>query len=50
MEEGKEQAEYYRDVVVKAMADLRAPIDTLEDIVDKRHWPVPAYGDMLFEV
>lgn len=50
MEEGKEQAEYYRDVVIKAMADLRTPIDTLEDIVDKRHWPFPAYGDMLFEV
>lgn len=50
MEEGKEQAEYYRDVVMPAMADLRCPIDTLEDIVDKSCWPVPAYGDMLFEV
>ncbi len=50
MEEGKEQAEYYRDVVMPAMADLRSPIDTLEDIVDKSCWPVPAYGDMLFEV
>ncbi len=50
MEEGKEQAEYFRDVVFKAMEDLRAPIDTLEDMVDKSYWPVPAYGDMLFEV
>lgn len=50
MEDGKERAEFYRDVVMKAMADLRTPIDTLEDIVDKNFWPVPAYGDMLFEV
>jgi glutamine synthetase len=50
MEEGKEQAEYFRDVVFTAMADLRKPIDTLEDMVDKDYWPVPAYGDMLFEV
>ena len=35
MDEGKGQAEYYRDVVIPAMADLRNPIDTLEDIVDK---------------
>ncbi|MCH5253122.1 MAG: glutamine synthetase type III, partial [Lachnospiraceae bacterium] len=50
MEEGKEQAEYFKDVVFPAMAALRAPIDTLEDMVDKKYWPVPAYGDMLFEV
>ena len=50
MEEGKEQAEYFRDVVFPAMNALRTPIDTLEDVVDKQYWPVPAYGDMLFEV
>ena len=50
MEEGKEQAEFFRDIVFTAMADLRAPIDELEMIVDKEYWPVPSYGDMLFEV
>ena len=50
MEEGKEQAEFFRDTVFTAMADLRAPIDELEMIVDKKYWPVPSYGDMLFEV
>ncbi|MCD7981715.1 MAG: glutamine synthetase III [Clostridiales bacterium] len=50
MEEGKEQAEYYRDVVRAAMAELRAPIDKLELIVDKKMWPMPSYGDLLFEV
>ena len=50
MEEGRTQAEYFRDSVFTAMADLRAPIDELEMLVDKEYWPVPAYGDMLFEV
>ena len=50
MEEGKEQAEFFRDTVFTAMADLRAPIDELEMMVDKEYWPVPSYGDMLFEV
>ena len=50
MEEGKEQAEFFLDTVFTAMADLRAPIDELEMIVDKEYWPVPSYGDMLFEV
>ena len=50
MEEGKEQAEFFRDTVFTAMTDLRAPIDELEMIVDKEYWPVPSYGDMLFEV
>ena len=50
MEEGKEQAEFFRDTVFTAMADLRAPIDKLEMLVDKEYWPVPSYGDMLFEV
>ncbi len=50
MEEGKEQAEYYRDVVREAMAELRAPIDRLEIIVDKKMWPYPSYGDLIYEV
>lgn len=49
-EEGKEAAEYFKDVVVPAMANLRAPIDELETLVDKEVWPVPTYGDLLFEV
>ncbi|MCD8149321.1 MAG: glutamine synthetase III [Clostridiales bacterium] len=50
MEEGKAQAEYYRDTVKAAMADLRAPIDKLEIIVDKKMWPFPSYGDLIYEV
>lgn len=50
MEEGKAQAEYYRDEVKAAMTALRTPIDKLEIIVDKSMWPMPSYGDMIFEV
>ena len=28
----------------------RKPIDELEMIVDKDLWPMPSYGDLLFEV
>ena len=49
-EEGKEQAEFYHFSVVPAMAALRAPVDKMEMIVDKEVWPMPSYGDLLFEV
>lgn len=49
-EEGAEQATYFKDVVFSAMAELRAPIDALELIIDKEAWPVPTYGELLFEV
>ena len=32
------------------MAELRAPVDALEMIVDKEMWPMPSYGDLMFEV
>lgn len=49
-EEGQQQALYFRNEVFPAMSELRAPIDALEVIVDKSAWPVPTYGDLLFEV
>ena len=48
--DAKFQAEAYRKNVVPAMEALRAPIDELEGIVDKNAWPVPAYGDLVYEV
>lgn len=50
MEEGKAQAEYYRDIVFPAMEQLRAPIDELEMLVDKEDWPVPSYGLSLIHI
>lgn len=49
-EKGQIQAEYFKDFVVPAMEALRTPIDALELLVDKKIWPVPTYGDLLFEV
>ena len=50
MEEGKEQAVCYRDEVTTAMKELRTPVDKLEMIVAKEMWPMPSYGDLIFEV
>lgn len=49
-EEGEAQANYYYSDVVPAMENLRAPVDKLEMIVDKDVWPMPSYGDLIFEV
>ena len=49
-EEGAVQARFFHDVVTIAMAELREPVDKLEMIVDKEKWPMPSYGDLLFEV
>ncbi|MDD2978397.1 MAG: glutamine synthetase III [Hespellia sp.] len=49
-EEGEAQATYYHASVVPAMAKLRTPIDALEMLVDKDVWPMPSYGDLIFEV
>jgi len=48
--QGREQAVYYRDEVTSAMEALRAPVDKLEMLVDKSMWPMPSYGDLIFEV
>ena len=50
MEEGRTQAVFYRDQVMKAMEALRNPVDKLEMLVDKEMWPMPSYGDLMFEV
>ena len=50
MEEGEAQARFYHFSVTPAMEALRAPVDKLEMIVDKEVWPMPSYGDLLFEV
>lgn len=46
----KERAYAYHDIVAAAMEDLRRPADRLEMIVDKEFWPLPSYGDLIFEV
>ena len=46
----KKRAFAYRDVVKVTMDELRVEADKLEMIVDKEDWPIPTYGDLLFEV
>lgn len=48
--DGPEKAQKYYYVVHPAMDALRAPVDKLEMIVDKEAWPMPSYGDLIFEV
>ena len=44
------QARFYCDKVIPAMNAVRKPADILEFLVDKKAWPFPSYGDLLFEV
>ncbi len=50
MENAKEQAFFYKDTVRVVMEKLREPADELEMIVDKDIWPIPTYGELMFEI
>ena len=43
-------AEAYKDDVMAAMAALRKPADELEGMMPKELWPMPTYGDLVFEL
>ena len=38
----------FRDLVVPAMASLRAPVDKMETLVPSDMWPLPPYGEMTY--
>ena len=50
IENAKERAFYYKDVVDVAMTALRRPVDKLEMLVDSDIWPMPTYGELMFEI
>lgn len=50
IEDARRQAFFYKDVVKGVMQELRRPADELEMIVDKAVWPIPTYGELMFEV
>ena len=50
IQDAKAQAFFYKEPVKEAMDALRAPVDALEMLVDKKVWPVPSYGELIFEV
>ena len=44
------RGERVRDELRRDMEKLREMIDHAESITDRAHWPVPTYGDLMFEV
>ena len=39
----------FRERVVPVMERLRGAVDALEMLVGRDYWPVPTYGDLMFE-
>ena len=50
IESEQEKANTYAHEVIPVMDRLRAAVDGLEVLVDRDHWPVPTYNDILFYV
>ena len=50
IESNEKRAHFYHDYVLPAMEALRRPVDKMEMLVDKEAWPMPSYGDLMFEV
>ncbi|MCL2717233.1 MAG: glutamine synthetase III [Lachnospiraceae bacterium] len=48
--DNRARAFYYKDKVKEAMELLRVSADRLEMMVDITYWPIPTYGDLMFEV
>ena len=48
--ESQAQARYYHDTIFADMDAVRQPADRLEMLVAKEDWPMPSYGDLIFEV
>ena len=46
----EEKAFAYHKQIVPIMKDLRDFVDELEMLVDKEYWPMPSYGDLIFEI
>ena len=41
---------YWRTYVLETMQQLRQTVDSLEEIVDRKDWPMPTYIDLLFGI
>ena len=50
IEDSQTMAQEYKNNVMAAMAELRKPTDELEVIMPKDVWPMPTYGDLIFEL
>ncbi len=47
---GSDLSHYTHECIIPAMGDVRRVADTLELLVEKKAWPFPTYGDILFYV
>lgn len=45
-----ESARLYRNEVLQYMQNIRYLADTAESITDRKLWPYPGYGDLLFKI
>ena len=43
-------ANHYKDKVLPIMKKLRIAADGLENVVSEEYWPMPTYGDLLFDI
>ena len=41
---------YYKEKVLPVMEKLRGAVDQLENLVSEDFWPMPTYGDLLFNI
>ena len=46
----EERAESYVNKVIPAMEKLRAYVDEMETLTASEYWPLPSYGDMMFNI
>ena len=49
-DDSKQTVNYYHDVILAKMDEVRASADQLEMLVGKKYWPFPTYSDILFYV
>jgi glutamine synthetase len=45
-----ELSAWYKDEILVKMSTLRKAADELEGLVSAEYWPIPTYGDLLFEL
>ncbi len=44
------RAEAYKDTVIPLMSKLREYVDKMEELTSSEYWPLPTYGEMMFNV
>ena len=44
------RAEAYKDTVIPVMEKLRGYVDSMEELTSSEYWPLPTYGEMMFNV